>query len=467
MSTEHVTQALQKVRELASITSDPGLKSAIDVLGDAISVGNISNSTGVAIGRNIRMVVNQLNLPAGSVAALLDVRNALGSVMGLDPDRYRLAALLEDKTRDFVGRAYVFDAIGEFLNRNRSGYFVVVADPGLGKSAILAEYLRRTGCIAHFNVRAAGISTAKQFLENVCTQIIVDFGLQYASLPADTCQDGVRLSKLLVEAAAKLSAGERLVIAVDALDEVDLTGHPGGANILYLPKSLPDGVYFLLTRRDVDLPIVFDTPQALLNLMTHPAQNREDVEFYLRRIIDRSGVKDWINRQNLSTAVFVTELARLSENNFMYLHYVIPAIEEGNYASLDIRSLPAGLQGYYEDHWRRMGMAGKPTPRVKIRIVYIMCEVRESVSRAMVAEFATDQDMKIDELSVQEVFDEWKEFIHMQTKSEGPRYSIYHASFRDFLHRKEVVQAAGITIKGVNALIAKNLWNSVFGTPAK
>jgi len=30
------------------------------------------------------------------------------------------------------------------------GYFTIEGDPGAGKSAILAEYVRRTGCIAHF-----------------------------------------------------------------------------------------------------------------------------------------------------------------------------------------------------------------------------------------------------------------------------------------------------------------------------
>jgi hypothetical protein len=71
--------------------------------------------------------------------------------------------------------------------------------------------------------------------------------------------------------------------------------------------------------------------------------------------------------------------------------------------------------------------------------------------------------MQVDQLAVQEVLDEWKQFLHEQLTEEGRRYSVYHASFRDFLHRKDVVQAAGVTIKDINALIANSLWVDLFG----
>ena len=203
----------------------PDLIQATDLLAGAISAGSIAESTGVAIGRNIRMVVNNLNLPAETVASLLELPSALGpSHKNSNWDRYSLGNFLEDKTRDFVGRDYVFQAISDFVATHSKGYFVIEADPGMGKSAILAEYVRRTGCLFHFNVRAIGIVTARQFLENVSTQLIVEFGLPYPSLPADAGQNGAYLSKLLQEAAEKLATSERLIIAVDALDEVELTG---------------------------------------------------------------------------------------------------------------------------------------------------------------------------------------------------------------------------------------------------
>jgi hypothetical protein len=463
MSDEKISQAIEKLKAAAVTTDDPALRNAIQVLGDAISVGAISGSTGVAIGRNIRMVINQVNLPADTVAALLDARNALGASLGLDPDRHYLGTFIADKTRDFVGREFVFGAIEEFIARHRCGYFIIEADPGLGKSAILAEYVRRTGCIAHFNVRALGITNASQFLESVCAQLIVEFGLPYPGLPPNATQDGAFLSKLLSEAGAKLEPGERLVIAVDALDEVDLAGHAEGANILHLPNALPDAVYFVMTRRQVAVPFVVQSPQELLDLMQHPAENRSDVERYLRRGAHRPRLRAWIDGQNMAVDEFVSTLTERSESNFMYLRYVLQEIEKGAYAHLSVENLPMGLQGYYDDHWWRMGMTARPLPRVRIRIVYILSEVQQPVSRKLITQFADSQELRIDELTVQEVLDEWDEFLHEQPHPGGTRYSVYHASFRDFLHRKDIVQAAGVTIQGIHGLIADNLWEDLFG----
>jgi hypothetical protein len=222
-------------------------------------------------------------------------------------------------------------------------------------------------------------------------------------------------------------------------------------------------VYFVLTRRNVDLPIVTQSPQEELDLMAHPAENRNDVESYIRCNSEHEKLREWMTRQNLKEKNFINTLADLSENNFMYLRYVLPEIESGAYQNLDLAKLPTGLQGYYEDHWRHMGMTIKPLPRVKIRIIYVMCEVRQLVSRKLISDFATDQSMQVDELDVQEVLDEWSQFLHEQPTPEGTRYSVYHSSFREFLHDKEVVKAAGVTIKDINSLIANKLWNDLFG----
>ncbi|MBV9171840.1 MAG: ATP-binding protein [Chloroflexi bacterium] len=228
-----------------------------------------------------------------------------------------------------MGRDYVFRAIADFLGSHANGYFIIEGDPGLGKSTVLAEYVRRTGCLAHFNVRAQGVSTPSQFLQNVCAQLIADAQLPYASLPADATRDGAFLLKLLQEAAAKLAAGDRLLIAVDALDEVDLSSLPAGANILFLPTTLPDGVFFLMTRRNVDVRFVVQAPQETLDLLTHPAENRGDVEAYLRNRLQAPELLAWMETHRLAPAQVISKLADLSETKFMYLRYVLPEIASG------------------------------------------------------------------------------------------------------------------------------------------
>jgi hypothetical protein len=344
-----------------------------------------------------------------------------------------------------------------------SGYITLEGDPGLGKTSILSEYVRRSGCIAHFNVRGLGITSAAQFLENVCGQLVVDAGLSVDGLTRSAMHDGGLLETLIAEAARRLPAGDRLIIAVDALDEVDSSGQPDGANILFLPPDLPERAYFVLTRRRVKVQLVTSAPQQVFDLMAHSAENRADVEAYLHAALARPGLRDWAARGDYSSAEVVEGLADRSESNFMYLHHVLPALESGAYTGLTIDHLPVGLEGYYEDHWRRMGMDAKPVPRDRIRIIYVLCEARQPVSRALLTQLASDTSGGIDEVAVQEVLDEWSEFLHPYGGDGATRYSLYHTSFRDFLHRRDIVQAAGVEIATVNTLIVDALWDELYG----
>jgi hypothetical protein len=373
---------------------------------------------------------------------------------------HRFQALIDDKTADFVGRDYVFEAIADFLSSWPSGYIELEGDPGAGKSAILAEYVQRNDIIAHFNLRPQGVNTARHFLESISQQLIDRYDLPYATLPADAMQDGSFLAKLLDEAAAQLAQGEKLVIGVDALDEVDLTSQRSGTNILYLPDTLPRQVYFILTRRQVSLPFTTHAERKIVDLMAFRDESQRDIQAYIRRAVnERPALQAWLNNRPKPLAIneFVLTLAAHSENNFMYLRYVLPDIERGLYDDLRLEALPVGLQDYYQDHWRRMGMTTRPLPETKLKIIYILCELKKPASRQLVSEFAGERA-----LTVQSVLDEWMQFLHATRVDGQSRYTVYHSSFRDFLHRQEVVQAAGIDIPAIHGQIADNLWEELF-----
>ena len=203
--------------------------------------------------------------------------------------RGQFRSLIDIKTEGFVGRKYVFDKIEDFLSNKPNGYFTIEGDPGLGKSTILAEYVRRHECVAHFNDRLGGINRTSQFLESVCTQLIAKYRLPYSELPPDANQNNTFSRKLLEEISEQLKPGERLVIVVDALDEVDLESQDKSANILYLPRYLPKNIYFVMSRRrGVDLLFVVDTPKHLFDLMAKEYADRslQDVQTYIRQHVN-------------------------------------------------------------------------------------------------------------------------------------------------------------------------------------
>jgi Swt1-like HEPN len=377
---------------------------------------------------------------------------------GFSPEVRALRTLIAEKTTGFVGREFVFTSIDEFLKSQPNGYFIIEADPGVGKTALLAEYVRKEMCVAHFNIRSQGINRADQFLDSICQQLIDTYKLPYSALPIDANRDGKFLSKLLQEVSIILKPKQQLVIAIDALDEVDASDHLGG-NLLYLPATLPEKVYFVLTQRSIPIALSTNSPIQRFLLMQYVNESRQDVQAYLQQRIENSLViQAWVFQQQQTIENFVTELTQRSENNFMYLRYVLSELDRGTYQNTSLAGLPQGLESYYEDHWRRMGMTEQSRPRYKVKIVYVLAELKEPISRPLIAEFAQE-----DALTVQEVLDRWQEFLREESIDGQTCYSIYHASFSDFLYRKDIVQAAGDLLNQVKRQITDDLWNGLYG----
>ena len=57
---------------------------------------------------------------------------------------------IEEKTHDFTGRGFVYSAIEEFIKEDPRGYFLITGDPGIGKTALAAQYVKQIGCVHHF-----------------------------------------------------------------------------------------------------------------------------------------------------------------------------------------------------------------------------------------------------------------------------------------------------------------------------
>ena len=408
---------------------------------------NIGQGQGIQIGDRTYLELND-----EAIQALIRAIQKPSTVLS------QFQSLIQDKTEGFVGREYVFDAIQTFIQENKKGYFTIIGDPGQGKSAILAKYVQDTGCIAHFNVQLQGPNRADQFLESVCKQLVARYELPYDPLPSNAMQDGEFLGHLLDEVDQRRK-GQPVVIAVDALDEVDSRSYRD-ANILYLPPHLPDGVYFIMTRRrGVEVPLTTYAPQLIISLLDYQIDSQRDVRLYIHNRVDGSENlrQQIIDERQETIIIFTDKIADKSENNFMYLRYVLLDIEKGLYKDLSLESFPQGLQGYYDFHWRRMGMTANPLPDAQKKIVYILAEVKQPVSRQQICDFS-GEDSRI----VQTVLNEWEQFLHKLLKDSQKRYSVYHTSFRDFLHRKDILEETGLTIPGINQLIVNSLTKELF-----
>ncbi|MBW4586924.1 NACHT domain-containing protein [Aetokthonos hydrillicola Thurmond2011] len=367
--------------------------------------------------------------------------------------------LIIEKIRAFCGRKFVFQAFAQFLKENTNGYFTLVGDAGMGKSAIAAKYVFDHKSPCYFNLLAENRNRPEQFLESIRQQLIKRYQLQNSE-KAD-------LPTLLEKISKELPANERLVIVVDALDEVKQEQNSGD-NLLYLPTILPERVYFLLTRRPYTqetkrLYVSPGIPMKELNLTESQYRDlsRDDIKEYIHFILNNDpdykyALRKWIQERNISAEIFADQVAEKSDNNFMYLRYVLPSIARGWYQDLTLNQLPDGLQNYYQQHWVRMGMNEKPQ-EAKVIILFILVEIGVPIPAELIAKIA-----KQDEYDVQSVLNEWVEYLKPQDIEGEKCYSIYHASFLDFLKAKRELQSTRKLFEDVNKSIA-DYWISNLG----
>lgn len=367
--------------------------------------------------------------------------------------------LIEEKTRGFIGRQWVFDAVKDFMVSNPRGYYFIIGDPGIGKSALAAQMVKHNGWVHHFNIRAEGINTAAVFLRNICAQLIVAYDdiLDYTTLPPDTADDAGFLKKLLGEISEKLEEGERCVILIDALDEVDHSHMKQGVNVLSLPLTVPNGVYIVATCRPQDdrfnLPRI-DCQWDKLSIDHDSSDNLSDVTDYVRASIVRKGIKTYIQAQQLDAQDFVNMMVQKSDGNFMYLRYVLPEIEKGTYKDQEIEKLPQGLENYYQDHWSHMrGMDENTWFDYKLPVLVALTAVFKPVSIDKICSFS-----RVEKRSrVREVLNDWDPFLHQEeVEYEGSqqiRYRLYHMSFFEFVAAKEEIADERVDLEAMHRQI--------------
>lgn len=354
------------------------------------------------------------------------------------------ASYVARKSSNFVGREHLFAHIQNFLANNVSGYLTLTGDPGIGKSALLSKLTTLMQCTAFFFVRSDGVTDAKLFHDYLSAALKARFGIEAEADPSTS--PSVRL-QILFRLAAKALNGNKLIIVIDALDECDdLNARSQLGNVLFLPRDPPPGVFFIVSRRVLD-PRVFnirietepDVGNEVCDLMTFEAENRHDVETYLKAYFDEHPIYPWLQRHHLAVTEAVSVLADRSAGNFMYLRHILPylASHPSDFAP---ESLPRGLEEYYSGHWRRMvSLHGSdPDNELVLRTAYLLAVAKKPLTAPLLT-----QMLKIPSaVTAQQLFDRWREFL--QDDGNKPTgYRIYHSSFAEFLERQDAVDGAG------------------------
>lgn len=383
----------------------------------------------------------------------VEIRDARGAVIGdnnvvyqyfLD-ERYRPLAehliafdeLISERIADFVGRVFLDARLAAFMEQHDRGYFVLVGEPGIGKTAWAAHVVVERRALHHFNVSAMGVVRPEQCLENLCAQLIVRYQLDQPYLPVNAGRDGTLLDQLLRWAAERLDGGN-LVIVIDALDEAQMPADVRATNTLYLPASLPSGVYCVLTRQPqaVSLQTAPGTPTETFTLGAELPDNQADVRAFLRQQARRPEFATRLADRCIPPERFVEELAERTAGNFMYLAYLLPDIAAGLFDPLNLTRLPQGLRGYYERFWNELesakGEGREDWTKFYRPVIGMLAAAREPVSAAWIGRILSLEPEEVAEFALTR----WCKFLRRTDVAGEARWQLYHASFADFVAEK-------------------------------
>jgi hypothetical protein len=333
----------------------------------------------------------------------------------------------------------------------------VRGEPGVGKTALLAQLVRTRGYVHHFNV-AQNIVSHRAFVENVCAQLIIRYRLSDRSLPQGGDEDATFLDEVIAEA-SRAAKSEPIVIALDALDEAQDTGLAPAANRLHLPRFLPDGVYFLVTcREQMDYRLVVDARRDI-HLGDKDPRNVEDIRQYVIAFIkgDRLKMAARIEAWGVDEHAFINVMADKSQGNFMYIVHVLVDIREGFLSKVNvdqISDLPAGLNEYYARHWRSMREVDPDQfDRFYEPVVRHLATVREPVSIKQLHDWTGLHPRQI-----RDVIKVWREFLNAERSSKGVElFRVYHVSFQEYLANE------GVGLEPTHRNIARRIMSKFSG----
>lgn len=194
----------------------------------AITVGDIYNSHGVAIGPNARVVYQGPGYPR--------------------PDyRTEIANRLAHLQQTFVGRG---DLLTDLTAAHHGGYTVLMAPAGYGKSAVMAQLVARHDCgdwavtlCFVFLRQETGENTPVFFLQRLNAQLLTVLGIE-GGVPGDL--EALRAQFSALWARLLETVPGPVAILVDGLDEMA----PGPVSVAaVLPDRLAPNVQILVTSR--------------------------------------------------------------------------------------------------------------------------------------------------------------------------------------------------------------------------
>ena len=186
---------------------------------------------------------------ASAVRQMIDKHfGAKSAVTTLDRERSAQLAFIHTRHAYYFERQSYYDMIDDFVNSD-SQHLVFTGKSGIGKSALLANWIKKNSCnpefnlIYHFVGNSFSRNTYKDILEHFCHELYDLYDIPRRELSDGTIEDEIQRVLTEIPPHAK-----PVVFVIDGIDQIDSTKNE--KLLLWLPSSAGKIKYIFSTLTD-------------------------------------------------------------------------------------------------------------------------------------------------------------------------------------------------------------------------
>ncbi len=317
---------------------------------------------------------------------------------------------IKQLTEDFVGRTWVFKEIDQWLQQKTDRFFILLGEPGVGKSAIAAHLIQSRQNIVAYHFCQTGQQNTLQpglILRSIAAQLMKSlprYGLALLNTIKPTLGANVTISvnevlnseivevsienlksrdseksdlenelDILIRAPlAELpklypdlyatQAGATPTLKVFLIDGLDVAVSSEDAAqededivtllaSLFDDESLPSWMRFILTSRPDRRVLREFEPLEPYKLDEMSEQNQADIRNYVENQVTKPALQSQLEAAQISSQTLIDELTEKSKGNFRYVRCLLDDFKVETQSLNHLPELPESLKQVYANEW--------------------------------------------------------------------------------------------------------------------
>jgi tetratricopeptide (TPR) repeat protein len=357
------------------------------------------------------------------------------------------SAFLTDKGRYFVGREWVFEEIEKRWDQGEQA-ILLTGDPGAGKSAIIAELIRRNpgGGILAYHCCQSDVEQSLRpgrFVRSLAAQIASQMKTYAECLLDPSVKEALRESNCETDPANALESGvinpllslsppgQKKHIIIDGLDE-SLRAR-GSKSIVHVLSSrlhrFPPWLHIITTARREPEILLRMSRVGTSEIASDDRRNIADIDQYLDSRIAEPRLSQALKLSDKSVVEVKQRLLQKGEGNFLYVQQALEAIERKLYSFDSLEELPPGLSGMYLNFFEQNFPSVESFEPLQ-RLLETMVAAQEPLQ---IEQLALAAGLSLDEVLYQNLNKLSVYLPSRKDQSGQDRYAFYHPSLADWL----------------------------------